>query len=69
MRAKPPKRLIDAHTPDWVLSVGFSGALPGNEIGDLVMANSIVDTHGNELTVDRQNGRRSAKTASMWADC
>ncbi len=60
---KATSALIDAHTPDWVLSVGFSGAmLPEMKMGDLVMANSIVDTHGNELTVDvkmaddRQNG-------------
>lgn len=45
--------LIEAHTPNWVLSVGFSGALlPEMKIGDLVMANSIIDTHGNELKVD-----------------
>jgi adenosylhomocysteine nucleosidase len=45
--------LIDAHTPDWVLSVGFSGGLlPTTKIGDLVLANAIADTHGNELTVD-----------------
>lgn len=55
--------LIEAHTPNWVLSVGFSGGLlPEMKIGDLVMADSIVDTHGNELKVDlkmaedRQNG-------------
>ncbi len=57
------KLLIDAHTPDWVLSIGFSGGLlPEMKVGDLVMANSIVDTHGNELNVDlkmaddRENG-------------
>jgi adenosylhomocysteine nucleosidase len=45
--------LIDAHTPDWVLSIGFSGGLlPTMTIGDLVLANSIADTHGNELQVD-----------------
>jgi adenosylhomocysteine nucleosidase len=45
--------LIDAHTPRWVLSVGFSGGLLETmKVGDLVMANSIVDTHGNELAVD-----------------
>jgi len=45
--------LIDAHTPDWVLSVGFSGALRDDmQIGDIVVANSIVDTHGHELSVD-----------------
>ena len=45
--------LIDAHTPNWVLSIGFSGGLlPTMKIGDMVLANSIVDTHGNELQVD-----------------
>lgn len=50
---KATQALIDAHSPPWVLSVGYSGALqPGMNVGDIVMANSIVDTHGNELTVD-----------------
>src|SRR5688500_3749765 len=45
--------LIDAHTPDWVLSVGFSGGLlPSMKIGDVVLANAIADIHGNELKVD-----------------
>lgn len=45
--------LVDAHTPDWVLSVGFSGGLlPSMKVGDVVLANAIADTHGNELTVD-----------------
>ena len=45
--------LIDAHTPSWVLSSGFCGALrPGMKIGDIVMADSIVDVHGHELSVD-----------------
>jgi adenosylhomocysteine nucleosidase len=45
--------LIDAHTPTWVLSAGFSGALhPDLQLGDLVIADSIVDTHGEELRVD-----------------
>jgi len=42
--------LIDAHTPDWILSCGFSGALlPEMHVGEIVMANSIVDQHGQEL--------------------
>lgn len=45
--------MIDAHTPGWVLSIGYSGALkPGMQVGDIVMANSIVDTHGHELALD-----------------
>lgn len=45
--------LLDAHTPSWVLSAGFAGALqPAIKVGDIVMANSIVDTHGHEMTVE-----------------
>jgi adenosylhomocysteine nucleosidase len=45
--------LIDAHTPPWILSVGFSGALRREmKVGDIVMANAIVDTHGHELDID-----------------
>ncbi|MBT4865759.1 MAG: 5'-methylthioadenosine nucleosidase [Planctomycetaceae bacterium] len=45
--------MLDAHTPQWVVSAGFSGALlPEMKVGQIVMANSIVDTHGHELKVD-----------------
>lgn len=45
--------LMDAHTPVWVISAGFSGALhPDLQLGDIVVANSIVDTAGQELRVD-----------------
>jgi adenosylhomocysteine nucleosidase len=45
--------LLDAHTPNWVLSVGFAGALRDDmKPGDIVLADSIVDTHGQELAVD-----------------
>ncbi|MEX2288264.1 MAG: 5'-methylthioadenosine nucleosidase [Planctomycetaceae bacterium] len=45
--------LIEAHSPPWVLSVGFSGALRSDmKVGDIVMAETIVDTHGHELAVD-----------------
>lgn len=45
--------LIDAHTPTWVISAGFSGGLqPNVKIGDVVTGDSIVDTRGEELTVD-----------------
>lgn len=47
------KALIDGHSPAWVVSAGFSGALvPGMKIGDIVVGNSIVDTAGAELTID-----------------
>ena len=45
--------LLDAHTPRWLLSVGFSGALNTDlKIGDIVVAKSIVGTAGEELTLD-----------------
>lgn len=45
--------MIDAHTPPWVLSVGFSGALVESmQIGDIVVANEIVDQHGQSMSVD-----------------
>jgi adenosylhomocysteine nucleosidase len=45
--------LIDAHSPKWILSSGFAGALvPSVKIGDIVVANSIVDTHGQSLMID-----------------
>jgi adenosylhomocysteine nucleosidase len=45
--------LLEAHTPKWVLSCGFAGALqPEMKLGNIVIANSIVDTHGHELSVD-----------------
>ncbi|MCA9073860.1 MAG: 5'-methylthioadenosine nucleosidase [Planctomycetaceae bacterium] len=51
--ARATQALIDAHTPNWILSVGFSGALtPELKIGDIVTANSVVDMTGDELKVD-----------------
>jgi len=45
--------LIDAHSPPWILSVGFSGALQtGMKIGDIVVATSVCDLHGQELKND-----------------
>lgn len=45
--------LIEAHTPLWVLSVGFAGALREEmKVGEIVMADSIVDTHGHEMKID-----------------
>jgi len=45
--------LIDAHTPKWVISAGFSGALrPEMKIGQIVMADQICDIHGQEMAID-----------------
>lgn len=45
--------LLDAHTPPWILSCGFSGALmPEMKIGNIAIGETIVDTHGQELAVE-----------------
>lgn len=50
---KATQALLDAHTPAWVISAGFSGGLrPQVKIGHIVMADSIVDVHGNELRLE-----------------
>ena len=49
---KATQALIDGHSPDWLLSCGFSGALlPQMKTGNVVMANEIVDQHGNDLAL------------------
>ncbi|MFV0442918.1 MAG: 5'-methylthioadenosine nucleosidase [Planctomycetaceae bacterium] len=41
--ARAAHALIDAHTPRWMLSIGFSGALTDRlQIGDIIVANRIV---------------------------
>jgi adenosylhomocysteine nucleosidase len=45
--------LLDAHSPKWILSCGFAGALvPGIRVGDVVVAESIVDGQGQILMID-----------------
>lgn len=45
--------LIDGHKPKWVVSIGFSGALqPHLKVGDLVIADSIVDANGKGIKLD-----------------
>src|SRR5262249_27948121 len=45
--------LIDGHSPAWIISTGFSGALQsGMKVGDIVAASSIVDGGGTELAID-----------------
>lgn len=42
--------LVKTHSPQWLLSCGFAGALQdGMQIGNIVMVNSIVDQHGQEM--------------------
>lgn len=50
---KATQALIDGHSPSWLLSCGFSGALrPEMKTGNVVMANEIVDQHGHELSLN-----------------
>jgi len=45
--------LIDGHSPGWIISAGFSGALqPEMKVGDIVVGNSIVDRAGAKLEID-----------------
>ncbi len=42
--------LIDAHSPPWIISAGFSGALlPEMKLGQIVVADTLCDTHGQEM--------------------
>lgn len=44
--------LIEAHSPGWIISTGFCGALqPEMRIGDIVVADSVADTHGNIINL------------------
>jgi adenosylhomocysteine nucleosidase len=57
MGPKPARRatqaLIDGHSPTWIVSAGFSGALQtGMKLGDIVVADSIVDASGVGATID-----------------
>ena len=50
---KATHALLDAHTPKWVLSAGFAGALrPEMQVGDIVVPDVIYTTTGDKLTVD-----------------
>lgn len=45
--------LVDGHAPRWLLSCGFAGALrPDIPIGSIVVADSIVDQHEQNLQID-----------------
>ncbi len=47
------RALVDGHSPRWLLSCGFSGALRSDiPAGSIVVANSIVDQHGQSLQID-----------------
>lgn len=50
---KATQAMIDAHAPKWILSSGFAGALlPTMKLGEIVMANEIVDQHGQQIFIN-----------------
>ncbi len=47
------RALLATHSPTWVLSAGFAGALqPQLKIGDIVAASELVDDAGHSLQID-----------------
>lgn len=45
--------LLDGHSPKWIISAGFSGALqPELKVGDITVGNSLVGPDGEELRID-----------------
>lgn len=51
--ARATQTLIDGHDPLWVLSAGFAGGLsPSLKRHDVLVADQLVDTAGNQLNVD-----------------
>lgn len=45
--------LLEGHSPRWLLSCGFAGALRDNiPVGSILVADSIVDQHGQSLRID-----------------
>ena len=45
--------LLEGHSPRWLLSCGFAGALQENiPVGSILVADSIVDQHGQSLQID-----------------
>ena len=55
--ARATEALIAGHRPEWVLSAGFAGGLsPQLKRYDILVADHLVDTAGNQLTIDLQLG-------------
>jgi len=51
--AKATEALVAGHHPLWVISAGFAGGLdPRLRRSDILMVDHVVDTQGNQLTLD-----------------
>jgi adenosylhomocysteine nucleosidase len=64
--ARATEALILGHRPRWIVSAGFAGALDERLArGDLLMADSIVDTHDRQLALDFKLASSSAPAPHM----
>jgi len=62
LAARGTRALLDGHSPVWVISAGFSGALKSEmRVGDIVMADSIIDQSNNTLSLDMKMPADPAK--------
>ena len=51
--ARGTRALLDGHSPAWVISAGFSGALKSDmRVGDIVVADSVMDKTNDTLSLD-----------------
>lgn len=47
------RALLSTHSPTWVLSAGFAGALqPQLKVGDIIAVNDLVDDAGRDMHID-----------------
>jgi adenosylhomocysteine nucleosidase len=60
--ARATRALIDGHSPSWIIACGFAGALDdGIKIGDVVVANSVIDSTGDSIATPHGMQADSAK--------
>jgi adenosylhomocysteine nucleosidase len=60
------RALIDGHRPRYVISAGYSGGLrPDVKLGDIVLADRVVDCTGAQLAVDLRADPTSARQPGL----
>lgn len=58
--------LVEGHRPRWVISAGYSGGLqPQAKLGDIVLAERVVDGAGEAIDVDLRIDRQSARQSGL----
>jgi adenosylhomocysteine nucleosidase len=64
--ARATEALIAGHQPEWVVSAGFAGGLnPQLKRHDILIADHLVDTAGNQMTIDLEPGPVSPSQPSV----